>query len=139
MSKLSVIDDNVLTNEIANTLKKEPDNSISKKVPVILTSNLIESLIGEYKMIVKPHKLSEINKTILSIPCLCEKHTQTQTDKAFSKLTQKQTDFWIKRNIPKTILSRKKEVVDLIRKEASIIELKPKQKKITPGVIVWAF
>ncbi len=104
-----------------------------------MTSDLIESLIGKYKRIAKPHKLSEISKTILAIPCLCEELTPKLTDKAFSKLTQKQTDSWISRNIPKTILSRRKVLADLLKKQATVIELKPIQNEVHSNSVIWTF
>lgn len=138
-SKLSTINDNTFAKEIINTLKKELDYSENKKTPLLLTSDLIESLIGKYKMIAKPHKLSEISKTILAIPCLCEELTPNLTEKAFSKFTQKQADFWVSRNIPKTILSRRKILSDLLKKKASVIELKPQQNDAYPNTTIWAF
>jgi len=106
--KLSEIDDNDFTDPIINALSAELEYSRQVGFPMLLTSDLIESLFGKHKAITKPHRLSEINRTVLSIPVVCEDITPDLVDKAFSKTTEKEVRKWVKRNIPGTLLSRKK-------------------------------
>ncbi len=110
-SRLSVIDDSDFSESIISALTTELKYAKKVGFPLLLTSDIIESLFGKHKAIVKPHRLSEINKSILSIPVICEKITPDLIDKTFSKVTGKECNKWIKRNIPATLLSRKKVVM----------------------------
>ncbi len=110
-SKLSSIDDSEFTEPIINALSAELEHTKQVGFPMLLTSDIIESLFGKHKAITKPHRLSEINKSVLSMPVICEDLTPSLIDKAFSKVTGKEVDRWVKRNIPMTILSRKKIVM----------------------------
>lgn len=110
-SKLSEIEDNDFTEPIKKALLKELEYARNASFPLLLTSDLIESLFGKYKTIAKPHRLSEINRTVLTIPVVCEELTTNLVDKAFSKTTEKEVSRWIKRNIPQTLLSRKSVVM----------------------------
>ena len=76
-----------------------------------MTSDLIESLFGKQKAITKPHRLSEINRSVLSLPVVCEEITSELIEKAFSKTSEKEVARWVKRNIPTTLLSRKQKVM----------------------------
>ncbi|MBU2509965.1 hypothetical protein KJ966_01450 [bacterium] len=110
-SKLSSIDNSEFTEPIIKALSAELEYTKQIGFPMLLTSDIIESLFGKHKAITKPHRLSEINKSVLSMPVICEDLTPSLIDKAFSKVTGKEVDRWVKRNIPMTILSRKKIVM----------------------------
>lgn len=126
-SKLSEIDDKDFTTSIISALSDELKYSMKIGVPALITSDLIESLFGKYKTIAKPHRLSEINKTVLSMPVICEDVTQNLINKSFSKTSNKEVSRWVKRNIPSTILSRRKIVMDN-RKAPNILGLSKNQE-----------
>ena len=110
-SKLSKIDDDKFASNIMAALSVELEYKNKIGFPLLLTSDIIESLFGKYKTIAKPHRLSEINKSVLSIPLICEDLKQSLVDKAFFKATVNDVDKWKRNNIPVTLLSRKKIVL----------------------------
>ncbi len=110
-SKLCEIDDSNFTNPIITALSMEFDYSKGAGFPALMTSDLIESLFGKHKTITKPHRLSEINRSVLSLPVICEEISQNLIEKAFSKTTNNEVNQWVKRNIPQTLLSRKRIVM----------------------------
>jgi hypothetical protein len=110
-SKLSQVDDAKLTEPIKNALTIEFEASRRMGFPLLMTSDLIESLFGKQKAITKPHRLSEINRSVLSLPVVCEEITSELIEKAFSKTSEKEVARWVKRNIPTTLLSRKQKVM----------------------------
>ncbi len=69
---LDKITDTNLKNSILEYLETEYKFASSVTYPILLTSDSIESLFGKYKYIAKPHCMSEINRMILSLPCICE-------------------------------------------------------------------
>jgi len=99
------------TEAIKNALTIEFEATRRVDFPLLLTSDLIESLFGKHKTITKPHRLSEISRSVLSLPVVCEEITSNLIDKAFSKTTEKEVRRWVKRNIPTTLLSRKSIVM----------------------------
>jgi hypothetical protein len=107
---LSEIDDCDFTTPILSALKIELEYSQKVGVPALLTSDIIESLFGKYKTIAVPHKFSEINSTVLSMPCICEEITLKLIDQTFSRMKYKEVIRWTKRNIPQTLLSRRRKV-----------------------------
>ena len=137
-SKLSEIDDTEFTDTIIKTLLSELNYSNQIGVPALLTSDLIESMFGKYKTIAKPHRLSEINKSVLSIPCVCEEITQKLVDQVLTKTTNKDVERWIKRNIPTTLLSRKNVVMRAVKENQKVLELKSQQKDGVENLISWA-
>lgn len=128
-SKLLTIDDDTFTQPIQTAIATELE--VSKKVgfPLLMTSDLIESLFGKYKSITKPHRLSEINRSILTIPVICEEIISDLIDKAFTKTTEKEVERWIKRNIPTTLLSRKTVVMKNCTKNVLNFEVTEKRPK----------
>jgi hypothetical protein len=137
-SKLSEIGDTKFSNTIIKTLSTELEYSNQIGVPTLLTSDLIESLFGKYKTIAKPHKLSEINKSVLSIPCVCEEITHKLIDQVFSRTTNKEMERWVERNVPTTLLARRNAITRAIKKNQEVLELKPKQDDGAEISIKWA-
>lgn len=130
-SKLAEIDDEAFTKPIRDAILADYKHSKDVGYPLLMTSDLIESLFGKHKSITKPHRLSEINRSVLSVPVICEEITSDLIDKAFSKTTEKEVNRWTKRNIPSTLLSRKAAVMrnwkdNVINLEKT--ETKPKTK-----------
>jgi len=76
---------------------------------LLLTSDVIESLFGKYKYLAKPHSLSEINRMIFALPCLCEDITPELVEDAFSTLTQKEFERCCDQEISETLLSKRRK------------------------------
>ncbi len=128
-TKLSDVSDNELTRPIIDKLMQELEFSKQIGVPALLTSDLIESLFGKFKTISKPHKLFEINKLVLAIPCLCEEITLDLIERAFSKMTNKETEKWIEKYIPITLFARRIAIVNEMKKNKIKKKKKEKVKK----------
>ncbi len=67
-AKLSEMDDEHFVKPVIKALSIELEYSRTIGFPLLLTSDLIESLFGKYKTIIKPHRLSEINRSVPSMP-----------------------------------------------------------------------
>ena len=138
-SKLSEIDDPEFADTIIKALSAELDYSKQIEAPILLTSDPVESLFGKYKTIARPHKLSEINKSVLSIPCVCEEITQKLIDRVLTGTTNKEVERWIRRNIPTTLLARRNAIMRSIENEQPVLELNPNQKNAAGNnPAVWA-
>lgn len=79
--------------------------------PILLTSDSIERLFGKYKYLAKPHSLSEINRMIFVLPCLCQELTPELVCEAFSHLSQAEAEQHIQSHIADTLLSKRRKVL----------------------------
>ncbi len=77
--------------------------------PLLLTSDIIESLFGSYKFLAKPHSLSEINRMIFALPCFCEELTPDLVNAAFSGLSNTAAEQHYRQEIPETLLSKRRK------------------------------
>jgi hypothetical protein len=77
--------------------------------PLLLTSDIIESLFGNYKFLAKPHSLSEINRMIFVLPCFCEDITPDLIHAAFSSLSNTAAEQHYRQEIPETLLSKRRK------------------------------
>jgi hypothetical protein len=77
--------------------------------PLLLTSDIIESLFGNYKFLAKPHSLSEINRMIFALPCFCEDITPDLINVAFSGLSNTAAEQHYRQEIPETLLSKRRK------------------------------
>ena len=77
----------------------------------LLTSDIIESLFGKYKNIVKPHSFSEINRMILTLPCITEDISPELVKEAFADVRIKDLQRWIEEEISETLLSKRRKAL----------------------------
>lgn len=77
----------------------------------LLTSDIIESLFGKYKTIAKPHSFSEINRMILTLPCITEDITPELIKEAFADVGIKDLQQWIEEEISETLLSKRRKAL----------------------------
>jgi hypothetical protein len=90
-------------------LKNECEHAMQTSHPLLLSSDIIESLFGKYKYLAKPHSLSEINRTIFAVPCLCEEITPELVKDAFSSLSHAEMEQRIHQDISETLLSKRRK------------------------------
>ncbi len=76
--------------------------------PLLLFSDIIESLFGKYKFLAKPNAFSEINRLILLLPVICEDITPELVQSAFEK-TQNKEAIEFTKNIGPSILAKRKK------------------------------
>ena len=76
--------------------------------PLLLFSDIIESLFGKYKFLAKPNAFSEINRLILLLPTICENITPELTEEAFTQ-TQNKEVIAFQKDIGPSILSKRRK------------------------------
>ena len=75
--------------------------------PLLMFSDIIESLFGKYKFLVKPNAFSEINRLILLLPVICENITPELTQVAFEQ-TQNKEVIQFQQDIGPSLLAKRK-------------------------------
>lgn len=108
---LQQLPDPALQQPLAHYLKTEFDFTTQASHPTLLTSDVIESLFGKYKYLAKPHSLSEINRMIFALPCICEQMTPELVQDAFSCTTHAQMAQRIQQEISETLLSKRRKAL----------------------------
>lgn len=101
------IEDMGLRGDLATFLEEELEFSHDKRISSLITSDIIESLFGKYKELAKNHSMSEINRSILSIPCICSELSIEEIEVALQNTSQKDLDAWSEKKIGETQLARR--------------------------------
>jgi len=78
-------------------------------VPLLVSSDIIESLFGQFKHVIERSPQADMNRTTLLIPALCGQLDDTVITEALSCVRQKDIIRWENENIPYTM--RKKRQV----------------------------
>lgn len=104
-------------------LEKECEYAMQTSHPLLLSSDIIESLFGKYKYLAKPHSLSEINRMIFAVPCLCEEITPELVKEAFSNLSHAEMEQQIRQDISETLLSKRRKAFSSPSNEGNVLSL----------------
>lgn len=88
-----------------NAAFKDVQNS---QEPLLLFSDIIESLFGKYKFLAKPNAFSEINRLILLLPTICENITPELVKEAFTQ-TQNKEVIEFQHEIGDSLLAKRKK------------------------------
>ena len=70
--------------------------------PLVVSSDIIESLFGKFKILVARNPSAEFNRIVLSIATLCGKVTPESIDLALKQVTQSDLNEWTKENVEAT-------------------------------------
>src|SRR2546426_2104830 len=97
-------------------IRKEVSHSLQHYVPVVElsgspllgSSDVIESLIGKAKQRLEAHGRSELNKSILLIPCLCGELTQDLVAEALTTVRVQDVTTWVSENVGETMQSKRR-------------------------------
>jgi hypothetical protein len=81
----------------------------SSDSPLLGSSDVIESLIGKAKQRLEANGRSELNKSILLIPCLCGALTQDLVAQALSTVRVQDVTTWVSENIGETMQSKRRK------------------------------
>src|SRR6516225_4743638 len=73
--------------------------------PLLGSSDVIESLIGKAKQRLEAHGRTELNKSILLIPCMCGELTQDLVAEALSTVSVQDVTTWVSKNVGETMQS----------------------------------
>ena len=73
-----------------------------KQTPIPVSTDIIESLFGKFKMQTQRQNKAEINQMVLTIPAMTGINTREDIAKALGQVQQKDLLQWAKEHIPKT-------------------------------------
>jgi hypothetical protein len=81
----------------------------SSDSPLLGSSDVIESLIGKAKQRLEANGRSELNKSILLIPCMCGELTQDLVAEALSTVRVQDVTTWVSENVGETMQSKRRK------------------------------
>lgn len=90
---------------------------IQKKLadlPLLVSSDIIESLFGNFKHIIERSPQADMNRTTLLIPALCGTLNQTKITQVLNQVRHKELKIWEKANIPYTVRKKRRAFFDNI-------------------------
>ena len=76
--------------------------------PLVGSSDVIESLIGKAKQRLESNGRSELNKSILLIPCMCGDLTQDLVAEALATVRVQDVTSWVSENVGDTLQSKRR-------------------------------
>jgi hypothetical protein len=76
-------------------------------LPLPVSSDIIESLFGNFKHIIERSPQADMNRTVLLIPALCGRLTGTTITQALKQASQANIKAWEKKHIPYTIRKKR--------------------------------
>jgi len=75
----------------------------------MLSSDIIESLFGNYKHIIERNPQADMNRLVLLIPALCGRREEGLINQALNKAYQVNLEKWEQENIPYTVRKKRQE------------------------------
>jgi uncharacterized membrane protein YccC len=78
-------------------------------LPLLVSSDIIESLFGNFKHIIERSPQADMNRTTLLIPALCGQLDGTAITQALNHASQNDLEQWEARNIPYTMRKKRHE------------------------------
>lgn len=94
--------------EVSHYLQQYVPLVSSSASPLLGSSDVIESLIGKAKQRLDAHGRSELNKSILLIPCLCGELSQDLVAEALSTVRVEDVTTWVSENVGDTMQSKRR-------------------------------
>jgi len=79
------------------------------ELPLLVSSDIIESLFGNFKHIIERSPQADMNRSVLLIPALCSGRDETMVRQALNEASQADLEEWDKENIPYTIRRKRQE------------------------------
>ena len=76
--------------------------------PLLGSSDVIESLIGKAKQRLEANGRSELNKSILLIPCMCGELTHDLVAEALATVRVQDVTSWVAENVGDTLQSKRR-------------------------------
>jgi len=78
-------------------------------LPLLVSSDIIESLFGNFKHIIERSPQADMNRTVLLIPALCGKREGVVVTQALHQASQIDLEAWDKKHIPYTVRKKRLE------------------------------
>ena len=82
------------------------------QLPLLASSDVIESLFGKFKTIVQRNPQAELNRLVYIIPLLCGTHTCAEIDRALRGCSHGQMLDQIRKTIPLTLRQQRYRILD---------------------------
>ncbi len=76
-------------------------------LPLLVSSDIIESLFGNFKHIIERSPQADMNRSVLLIPALCGKLDNTVITQALRQASQSDLQAWEKKHIPYTMRKKR--------------------------------
>jgi len=80
---------------------------LGSEQPLLVSSDIIESLFGNFKHIIERSPQADMNRTTLLIPSLCGNLTEISITQALNKVRHNDLNLWEKENIPYTVRKKR--------------------------------
>jgi hypothetical protein len=101
---------------VRSPIRKEVSHYLQHYVPMVAlsespwlgSSDVIESLIGKAKQRLEANGRSELNKSILLIPCMCGDLTHDLVAEALSTVSGQDVTTWVSENVGETMQSKRR-------------------------------
>ena len=84
------------------TAKGHPD------LPLMVSSDVIESLFGKYKHILERSPQADMNRSTLLIPALCGRSSEVAVEQALAQTRHDDLKIWEQENIPYTVRKKRR-------------------------------
>jgi hypothetical protein len=94
--------------EVSQYLQQYVPRVASSASPLLGSSDVIESLIGKAKQRLEANGRSELNKSILLIPCLCGELSQDLVAEALSTVRVQDVTAWVSEHVGETMQSKRR-------------------------------
>lgn len=82
------------------------------QLPLLVSSDVVESLFGKFKTIVQRNPQAELNRLVYVIPLLCGVHTSDEIDRALRGCSHGQMLDQIQKTIPPTLRQQRYRILD---------------------------
>lgn len=82
------------------------------QLPLLVSSDVVESLFGKFKTIIQRNPQAELNRLVYIIPLLCGVHTSSEIDRALRGCSHGQMLDQIQKNIPPTLRQQRHRILD---------------------------
>ena len=80
---------------------------LESELPLLVSSDIIESLFGNFKHIIERSPQADMNRTTLLIPALCGNLNEISITQALNKVRHNDLSVWEKENIPYTVRKKR--------------------------------
>ncbi len=80
---------------------------LKSELPLLVSSDIIESLFGNFKHIIERSPQADMNRTTLLIPALCGNLNEISITQALNKVRHNDLNVWEKENIPYTVRKKR--------------------------------
>lgn len=78
-------------------------------LPLLVSSDIIESLFGNFKHIIERSPQADMNRTVLLIPALCGNLNEVVITQALHQASQRDLERWESDNIPYTVRKKRQQ------------------------------